>query len=123
MKKWSNQIWYTIETTQTSTLNSVRDAAEQRRDELMKQMTNNKKYPMTYEEFEKRVIELFLDSGEYATPDEKLNFINEELLVNDSAFIKNLYEEAYYNCVRYGEHVFTDDGLMNQPVRILEMLY
>ena len=39
-----------------------------------------KKYPMTYKEYEKRVIELFLETGNYATKEEKLEFLNEELL-------------------------------------------
>ena len=30
-----------------------------------------KKYPMTYKEYEKRVIELFLETGNYATKEEK----------------------------------------------------
>lgn len=42
-----------------------------------------KKYPMTYKEYEKRVIELFLETGNYATKEEKLEFLNEELLKND----------------------------------------
>ena len=37
-----------------------------------------KKYPMTYKEYEKRVIELFLETGNYATKEEKLEFLNEE---------------------------------------------
>ena len=35
---------------------------------------------MTYKEYEKRVIELFLETGNYATKEEKLEFLNEELL-------------------------------------------
>ena len=33
---------------------------------------------MTYKEYEKRVIELFLETGNYATKEEKLEFLNEE---------------------------------------------
>ena len=37
-----------------------------------------KKYPMTYKEYEKRVIELFLETENYSTKEEKLEFLNEE---------------------------------------------
>ena len=58
-----------------------------------------KKYPMTYKEYEKRVIELFLETGNYSTKEEKLEFLNEELLKNDPDFIKNLYKDDcfYYD--------------------------
>lgn len=41
----------------------------------------------------KGVIELFLETGNYATKEEKLEFLNEELLKNDPDFIKNLYKD------------------------------
>ena len=47
---------------------------------------------MTYKEYEKRVIELFLETGNYATKEEKLEFLNEELLkkLNTSCSITNI---------------------------------
>ena len=88
-----------------------------------------KKYPMTYKEYEKRVIELFLETGNYATKEEKLEFLNEELLKNDPDFIKNLYEDYcfYYDYPeRFGiaaKYVFEDTNLLGTPVSNLEMLF
>ena len=89
-----------------------------------------KKYPMTYKEYEKRVIELFLETGNYATKEEKLEFLNEELLKNDPEFIKNLYKS---DCYKYDyhekqgimepEYIFSDRRLLIIPVYNLEMLF
>ncbi|MGN0093518.1 MAG: hypothetical protein ACI37V_03600 [Methanobrevibacter sp.] len=40
----------------------------------------------------KRVNELFLETGDYATKEEKLEFLNDELLKKDPNFIMNLYK-------------------------------
>ena len=88
-----------------------------------------KKYPMTYKEYEKRVIELFLETGNYATKEEKLEFKNEELLKNDPDFIKNLYKDDcfyYDHPERFGiaaKYVFEDTNLLGTPVSNLEMLF
>lgn len=88
-----------------------------------------KKYPMTYKEYEKRVIELFLETGNYATKEEKLEFLNEELLKNDPDFIKNLYKDDcfyYDHPERFGiaaKYVFEDTNLLGTPVSNLEMLF
>lgn len=88
-----------------------------------------KKYPMTYKEYEKRVIELFLETGNYATKEEKLEFLNEELLKNDPDFIKNLYKDDcfyYDHHERFGiaaKYVFEDTNLLGTPVSNLEMLF
>ena len=88
-----------------------------------------KKYPMTYKEYEKRVIELFLETGNYATKEEKLEFLNEELLKNDPDFIKNLYKDDcfyYDHPERFGiaaKYVFEDTKLLGTPVSNLEMLF
>lgn len=92
---------------------------------------NEKKYPMTYEEYEKRVIELFLEPRTYtATKKEKLEFIYDELLKNDPDFIRNLYEE---DCANYDdpemlgivdpEYIFSDERLDAIPVYNLELLF
>ena len=88
-----------------------------------------KKYPMTYKEYEKRVIELFLETGNYATKEEELEFWNEELLKNDPDFIKNLYKDDcfyYDHPERFGiaaKYVFEDTNLLGTPVSNLEMLF
>ena len=88
-----------------------------------------KKYPMTYKEYEKRVIELFLETGNYATKEEKLEFLNEELLKNDPDFIKNLYKDDcfyYDHPERFGiaaKYVFEDTNLLGTPVSNLGMLF
>ena len=88
-----------------------------------------KKYPMTYKEYEKRVIELFLETGNYATKEEKLEFLNEELLKNDPDFIKNLYKDDcfYYDHPEMfgiaAKYVFEDTNLLGTPVSNLEMLF
>lgn len=91
---------------------------------------NEKKYPMTYKEYEKIVIELFLETGTYtAIKEEKLEFLNDELLKNDPDFIKNLYEDDchyYDHPEKYGiaaKHVFEDVNLLGTPVYNLELLF
>lgn len=79
------------------------------------------KYPMTYEEFEKRVSELFLDGAD--SPQElefRKYFLNEE--VGD--LIEGGYKEACsdYDNPDFPSNQFTDEGLLMQPVRILEMI-
>lgn len=88
-----------------------------------------KKYPMTYEEYEKRVIEIFLKTGDYATREEKLEFIYDDLLKRDPDFIRNLYRS---DCFKHDhpkkckivdpEYLFSDERLLIQPARLLEML-
>ena len=106
------------------------DDAERIRDEGMKKWMK-KKYPMTYEEYEKRVIELFLEPGTYtATKKEKLEFIYDELLKNDPDFIRNQYNsdcKSYDNPEKYGivdpEYIFSDERLDAIPVYNLELLF
>lgn len=84
---------------------------------------DNTKYPMTYEEYEKRLIELLLKD---TTSDEKkqlLEYLN-DLLEEDPHFIKGLYHS---DCAYYAEHnlkgmgVFEDSVLLAIPVNTLEM--
>ncbi|WP_299523131.1 hypothetical protein [uncultured Methanobrevibacter sp.] len=79
------------------------------------------KYPMTYEEFEKRVSKLFLDGADSQSDLEFRQYIlNEE--VGD--LIECEYKNACSNYVNpnYHSNQFTDEGLLRQPVRILEMI-
>lgn len=84
-----------------------------------------KEYPMTYEEFKKRVCELFMKR---AKSDQELEDIK-KFLKDEEGVIKGEYK---YACSRYdhweergpaAKKVFTEDGLIHQPVRILDMLY
>ena len=86
-----------------------------------------KKYPMTYEEYEKRVIELFLD----LYPKDKRHIGLERLnglLEAEPEFIEGLYGETCFRYDRqdlYGENckrVFEDYLLESIPVNTLNML-
>lgn len=87
----------------------------------------SKKYPMTYEEYEKKVIELFLKRY----PDELQEIMVDRLdnlLKEDPYFIKGLYNDTCFNydhpeiysavCKKsFEEHL-----LQSIPVNILDML-
>lgn len=85
------------------------------------------KYPMTYEEYEKRVTELFLDlypKDKQEVGKERLN----GLLEAEPDFMEGLYAET---CFRYDhpeiysetcKKVFGDYLLESIPVRTLNML-
>ena len=80
------------------------------------------KYPMTYEEFEKRVSELFL--GEADSPKDlefRRYLLKEE---KEDIMLRREYESACYRYDHpdYHSNQFTDEGLLMQPVRILEMI-
>lgn len=80
------------------------------------------KYPMTYEEFEKRVSELFL--GEAVSPKDlefRRYLLKEE---KEEGMLRREYESACYRYDHpdYHSNQFTDEGLLRQPVRILEMI-
>ena len=88
---------------------------------------NNSKYPMTYEEFEKRVMELFLRPyGEYLR---KIILDRlDGLLSEDPNFFYGLYGDvcfSYDHPEIYGENSrksFEDYHLRSVPVNALEML-
>ena len=79
-----------------------------------------KEYPMTYEEFEKRVIELFVEQVD--SPSEKME--RKALARKEAGIIKSEYDYACYcyDNPKRSDIQFTDDGLIRQPVRILDML-
>ena len=88
----------------------------------MKSETNKEsKYPMTYEEFKERVIELFL--GEADSPKD-LEFRKYLLNEYGDDIIRGEYEDAcyYYDDPKSPDNEFTDEGLFMQLVRILEMI-
>ena len=79
------------------------------------------KYPMTYEEYEKRVIELFLGEADFP---KDLEFRRYLLKEDGIDIIRGEYESACYRYDHpdYHSNQFTDEGLLRQPVRILEMI-
>ncbi|MBQ6099279.1 MAG: hypothetical protein IJL02_05385 [Methanobrevibacter sp.] len=82
-----------------------------------------KKYPMTYDEFERRVMELLfegMDSLEKKETEDELK----ELLEFDSDFIKNLYSStcgAYDRDDEYPEAYFEDFLLKSRVVSTILM--
>ena len=84
-------------------------------------INNESKYPMTYEEYGKRVIELFLASTDSPHDLEGKKYLLKEC---GDEIIRDEYTMA---CYRYDDpknpsNQFTDEGLLRQPVRILEMI-
>ena len=85
------------------------------------------KYPMTYEEYEKRVIELFLELYPEDKQEIGIERIN-KLLESEPEFIEALYGDT---CFRYDhpelysetcKKVFEDYKLKSVPVRNLDMM-
>ena len=78
-----------------------------------------KKYPMNYEEFKRRVMELLFKG---MSPLEKKETEEElkDLLEFDSDFIKNLYSSTcwYYD---QGQNAFSDGLLLSRPVQTILM--
>ncbi len=79
------------------------------------------KYPMTYKEYEKRVIELFLESTDSPHDLEGKKYLLKEY---GDEIIVDEYKMAcyYYDDPESPNNEFTDEGLIRQPVRILEMI-
>lgn len=75
---------------------------------------------LTYNEFEKRIIKLFSDK--YNEPLEDVSIFINEMKKRDDDYIETLYLEAIedYNDQ---EHNFEDEYLLNQSVRLLELIY
>ena len=86
----------------------------------------SKKYPMTYEEYEKRVIELFLERFDEKDREKALERVK-ELLEADPNFISGLYGSTCFRYDRpdiYGENckrAFEDNRLNSIPVNTLDM--
>ncbi|MBQ2832251.1 hypothetical protein [Methanobrevibacter sp.] len=80
------------------------------------------KYPLTYEEYEKKVIELLLRD---TTPDEKKQILIEldNLLEWDPNFIKSLYKSdcGYYDSREWNwDKIFNEPLLLSRPVDTIE---
>lgn len=84
-------------------------------------------YPMTYEEYEKRVMELLLEA--YSEEEQEILISRLDALLEDGPnFIKEMYAES---CFRYGrpdlygknsKKVLGDYLLRSIPVNTLEMI-
>ena len=91
-----------------------------------KKIMAKNEYPMTYEEYEKRVIELFLERFDEKDREKALKRVN-ELLEADPDFISGLYGDTCFRYDRpdiYGENCKRafDDYLLNSiPVNTLDM--
>jgi len=84
-------------------------------------MAENKNYPLSFEEFEEKVIELLLNEyGDTPTRREKLLDLV-DALKNDDFFV-TLYSDSCYREDKYG-NAFSDEELINQPVRLIMMFY
>lgn len=87
-------------------------------------MVNEENYPMTYKEYEKRVIELFIESYPIEHQEKMLKRV-EKLLEEDQYFIKFLYHQdcKYYDGdASNSEGIFNDGALKSRPVHNLELL-
>ena len=83
-------------------------------------MSEIQKYPMTKEEFNKRVTELFIEK--YGEDEEKSKDFISNLIENDDYF-DMLYEDTFYRHDAFGGDAFTDEELISQPVRLLDKIY
>ena len=91
------------------------------------EFTEDRKYPMTYEEYEKRVIELFLELYPKEKQEIAMERIN-KLLESEPEFIEALYGDT---CFRYDhpeiysetcKTAFEDYKLNSIPVHTLNLL-
>ena len=89
-------------------------------------MVDESKYPMTYKEFEKRVIELFLERFDEKDQEKALERVN-ELLEAEPNFLRGSYGQScfyYDHPEKYGDVVkkeFEDEKLNSIPVNTLDM--
>lgn len=83
------------------------------------------KYPMTYQEYEDKVIKLFLKNNP-SNKKGRLEFLD-KLLEEDPDFIYARYADDCYSYDHTNldppERVFWDYLLMSRPVHVLELLY
>jgi hypothetical protein len=75
---------------------------------------------LTYNEFENKISQLFSDR--YNEPLEKVRNFIKELKKRDDDYIETLYIEAIEDYTDK-EHNFEDEYLLNQSVRLLELIY
>lgn len=90
-------------------------------------MLDESKYPMTYKEYEKRVVELFLENYTGEVLEEMARRVNEELS-NEVTYIEGFYGEScftYDHPELYGEDCkkeFEDEYLKRTPVSNLRKI-
>lgn len=82
-------------------------------------------YPMSYIEYKQRVNELFLVLADYPSDlENRKTFLEEEEEIIKGEYASACYE--YDHPEEYGDTTknnFTDENLIHQPIRILDMLY
>ena len=89
-------------------------------------MIDESKYPMTYEEYKKRVIELFLERFDEKDHEKALERVN-ELLEKEPNFIRGSYGQSCFRYTHpeiYGENckrAFEDDKIDSIAVNTLDM--
>ena len=80
-----------------------------------------KEYPMTYDEFKKRVCELFMERTKSKQELEDIKkFLKEEEGMIEGEYANACYD---YDNPKYHSNQFTDEGLKHQAVRVLDMIY
>lgn len=97
-------------------------------------LVDNTVFPMSYDEFEKKLVDLFINGQDYkysfssANKQERLKFLKEELSYDPDS-IKKDYDEAccrYVELMREGsnnpEYAFSDNWIRDNPVRYFEMV-
>lgn len=85
---------------------------------------NEKNYPMTYKEYEQRVLEVFIESYPMEHQERIMDRID-KLLEDDPYFIKFLYHQdcKYYDGdASNSGAIFNDGALKSRPVYNLELL-
>ena len=90
-------------------------------------MLNEENYPMTYKQYEKRVIELFLEPYGDDVMDEMVRRVN-DIISEEPNFIEGLYGQdcfTYDSPHIYGENckkAFEDSFLRQTPVAQLRLI-
>lgn len=79
-------------------------------------------YPMTLDEFKKRVVELFLEGADSPEDLESRIYTLEHDGGNELLEGEYSYACYYYDDPQNPSNQFTDEGLIIQPVRILKMI-
>lgn len=79
-------------------------------------------YPLSQEEFEDRILGLFLDTYSNGDDEKIIDWFASLQEDSDDDYLLSLYKDTCYREDKFG-NAFTDDALIHQPVRLLEMIY